>query len=606
MGYKINQKPVLPNNGTAAPTPAAAPVVQSQTTPEGSSNQQFGMKDVPESEKNKIITPEEVSAKLARGELMYGPVPTYPTMDAIDGIKFDYCDGLRVFIPKAANDLEKKKYLVHIIDAKYGVVLHSAMLESDNYITTVQKFYTEIDLTIIKMDNIAKDILDVWKDKYKEINVDDYALTQVIDLARVPDITEEIICREFFAKHPEIEVKDKHEELIREVATYINTNMKFVHKYNTEGKDVMVQLPVGTIGDSVGWFAYVERFQQKTKANIICVMNPIISILFKKQYPTITFIEPKDTLKYNPYACYKIGLFFKGNTTDQPYDFRYIGNHRTASKILDTDDADIAPRVDLSAPRKIKEPYVCIAVQASAYCKLWTNPTGWHDVIKQLKDIGYRVICIDKDPVTGQGVATNHMPWGVEDETGNKPLQERINLLKDCDFFIGLSSGVSWLAWMAKCPVVMISGFTNPFNEFYTPYRVINTLFCHGCWNDERCEFDHYDYMWCPRHKGTEKAYECSKVISSAYVMNVIKTIPAYQKQLRAANNEKLAKKANEYIIQHAPAGTEVLPNVSIEHIEGIRATYAKTADAIDVVKEFDHLSLDVIEYIISNIKLEK
>ena len=124
---------------------------------------------------------------------------------------------------------------------------------------------------------------------------------------------------------------------------------------------------------------------------------------------------------------------------------------------------------------------------------------------------------------------TNHIPWGVEDDTGSKPLQERIDLLKDCDFFIGLSSGVSWIAWCTGCPVVMISGFTNPYNEFYTPYRVINTIFCHGCWNDEKCDFDHYDYMWCPRHKNTEQAYQCSRNITPEHVLNVISRIPAYQ-----------------------------------------------------------------------------
>ena len=92
------------------------------------------------------------------------------------------------------------------------------------------------------------------------------------------------------------------------------------------------------------------------------------------------------------------------------------------------------------------------------------------------------------DDIYWSGVVLTHIPWGCEDDTGNKTFQERIDILKDCDFFIGLSSGVSWLAWCAKCPVVLISGFTNPYNEYYTPYRVINPMVCHGCWNDETCE----------------------------------------------------------------------------------------------------------------------
>ncbi len=53
---------------------------------------------------------------------------------------------------------------------------------------------------------------------------------------------------------------------------------------------------------------------------------------------------------------------------------------------------------------------------------------------------------------------------------------------------MGLSSGLSWLAWAAGIPVVMISGFTHPTNEFATPYRVINYHACNGCWNDVRAQ----------------------------------------------------------------------------------------------------------------------
>lgn len=51
----------------------------------------------------------------------------------------------------------------------------------------------------------------------------------------------------------------------------------FTHDYNCKNKDVMIQLPVGTIGDSIGWFSYVERFQKKHGCRLICVMTPWIA-----------------------------------------------------------------------------------------------------------------------------------------------------------------------------------------------------------------------------------------------------------------------------------------------------------------------------------------
>lgn len=41
-----------------------------------------------------------------------------------------------------------------------------------------------------------------------------------------------------------------------------------------------------------------------------------------------------------------------------------------------------------------------------------------------------------------------------------------MNLLHHASFFIGLSSGLSWLAWATHIPVVLISGFTLPVSEF--------------------------------------------------------------------------------------------------------------------------------------------
>ena len=150
-------------------------------------------------------------------------------------------------------------------------------------------------------------------------------------------------------------------------------------------------------------------------------------------------------------------------------------------------------------------------------------------VVQFLKDNGYRVLCIDKEKVHGTGLNWNFIPYGAEDFTGDLPLQQRIDLIKDADFFIGLSSGLSWLAWCCKVPVVMISGFTHPTNEFETPYRVINYHTCHSCWNDMRLDFDHFDFLWCPRHKGTDRHFECTKLISPEQVITTIKKIPTFK-----------------------------------------------------------------------------
>jgi autotransporter strand-loop-strand O-heptosyltransferase len=292
---------------------------------------------------------------------------------------------------------------------------------------------------------------------------------------------------------------------------------------NLDGRNVLVQFPYGAVGDTIAWFSYVERFQKKHNCKLTVSMEKRMADLFRNQYPEIEFCEKDDLEGREFYATYNLGLFFGGDVDHQPYDFRAVGLHRTIGYILGLDDQidDIPPRVDLSCERQIKEKYVVIATQASSQCKYWNNPSGWRETIAYLKSLGYRVLCIDLNREYGYGFVWNKIPFGCEDFTGPAPLQERINLIKDADLFIGLSSGLSWLAWCCKVPIVMISGFTDPINEFHTPYRVINTHVCHGCWNDIRQSYDHHDFLWCP-HKDEKKKFECTLAITSKMVIEKI------------------------------------------------------------------------------------
>jgi autotransporter strand-loop-strand O-heptosyltransferase len=172
---------------------------------------------------------------------------------------------------------------------------------------------------------------------------------------------------------------------------------------------------------------------------------------------------------------------------------------------------------------------VCIAVQSSSQCKYWNNPAGWRETVRFLGENGFRVVCIDQKPLHGHGLVWTHIPHGVQDETGDRPLAERARWLRHAAFFVGLSSGLSWLAWAAGTPVVLVGGFTHPINEFTTPYRVINWHACTGCWNDPRVRFDHEDFLWCPRHAGTPRQFECTRLITATQVRQTIERIPAFQ-----------------------------------------------------------------------------
>jgi autotransporter strand-loop-strand O-heptosyltransferase len=254
------------------------------------------------------------------------------------------------------------------------------------------------------------------------------------------------------------------------------TESLLVHEYSARDRQVLVNFPVGTIGDTVGWLPYAIKFQEQHRCRLTCAIGEKLVPLFRDAYPHVRFVTHEEVKPENYYATYYIGLFFDDkDCIFQPCDFRHVGLHRTAGYILGVDPAEAPPKIALADNgRPIPEPYVCIAAQSTTQSKYWNNPFGWREIVQFLKDHGYRVICIDQKPVHGGGLVWNHIPYGAEDQTGDRPLIERAHWLKHADFFIGLSSGLSWLAWAMGRPVVLISGFTHPTNEFATPYRVIN------------------------------------------------------------------------------------------------------------------------------------
>ncbi|ASW03096.1 autotransporter strand-loop-strand O-heptosyltransferase [Paraburkholderia aromaticivorans] len=313
-----------------------------------------------------------------------------------------------------------------------------------------------------------------------------------------------------------------------------NGTRVFEHRFDATDKPVLIEFPVGTLGDIIGWFPYAMKFQRQHGCKLTCSMGPLLIPLFRDCYPDIEFVTPEEVRPEHYYASYRIGLYFDDETNvHQPTDFQLVGLHRTAGYILGVDPVEEPPQISLpdGERRPVAEKYVCVAVQSSTQCKYWNHPPGWRELVAFLKEHGYRVICIDQKATHGSGMVWNHIPHGAEDHTGDRPLTERARWLRHAEFFVGLSSGLSWLAWAVGTPVVMISGFTHPTNEFATPYRVINFHTCNSCWNDVRVRFDHKDFLWCPRHAGTPRQFECTRLITTEQVKQAIRRIPAFAAQ---------------------------------------------------------------------------
>ena len=122
------------------------------------------------------------------------------------------------------------------------------------------------------------------------------------------------------------------------VEVWQNDESVFQHDYSASDREVLIQFPVGTVGDTVGWFPYAVKFKELHRCRLTCAMSENLIPLFRDAYPDIEFLTQQEVKPERYYATYGVGLFFddKANVL-QPCDFRHVGLHRTAGYILGVD-----------------------------------------------------------------------------------------------------------------------------------------------------------------------------------------------------------------------------------------------------------------------------
>lgn len=304
-----------------------------------------------------------------------------------------------------------------------------------------------------------------------------------------------------------------------QVEVFLDDEKIFEHALNLEGQPVAIMYPYDAIGDTIAFFPFFREFKKRYKCELTVWLDNPMRELFSKLYPDIPLI---DKINFQTYATYYMSMLISAFPL-APVDTRHMSLNRVAGNLLGISYLPPKGTFTPTEPPVTDEPYVCIAVQSRAARKCWLYPRGWDIVVDYLKSLGYRVFCIDQEEELKTDGFTICKPDGAENFTGNNPLIERANMLYHAEFFIGLSSGLSWVADAVGCPVVMISGFTQDWHEFYTPYRVANRRVCNGCFNDYRAAY--FDKVPCPYHKNTPRALECQKKITPRMVIEAIERL---------------------------------------------------------------------------------
>jgi len=297
----------------------------------------------------------------------------------------------------------------------------------------------------------------------------------------------------------------------------------FEKELNLHNKRVYISFGSKSLGDTLAWVPYLEEFRKKHNCELI--VSTFLNELFSEQYPNIEFVKPGEVVD-NLYAMYELGWFYNDDGDIDyfrtPNNFRTQPLQKTATDILGLDYIEIRPKLKLTeAVASLKK--VGIAIHGTAQSKYWNNEEGWQEVVDYLKGLGYEIVLYS---VENDGYMGNTHPKGIQ-QFPKSSLQDVINDMQTCEFFIGIGSGLSWLAWSVGLPVVLISGFSEEYTETQkNTYRVINNNVCTGCFNSHRLDVG--DWNWCPLQKNTKKQFECTKSITSSMVIDKVNMILVY------------------------------------------------------------------------------
>ena len=266
-----------------------------------------------------------------------------------------------------------------------------------------------------------------------------------------------------------------------------------------EGKKVFIAIDSRSLGDTLAFIPYCDAFRVKHNCEVI------VSTFWNKilDYPDLDFVEPGTMV--NCLAMYNLGWFW--NKDKEPTLCNTIPLQQSASNILGLDYVELKPRLKYDKGENKYGKYVTIATNSTAGLKFWLR-SSWQQVINHLHERGYKVINTSKE----------RNPFGNCYQLEDTSIENTMSVIHHSEYMVGLSSGLSWLAFGLGKKVVMISAFTEADHEFDC-IRPRNNNVCTNCWNDPKQRFDAADYLYCPHHKGTERMFECQTSITPEMVI---------------------------------------------------------------------------------------
>jgi autotransporter strand-loop-strand O-heptosyltransferase len=274
-----------------------------------------------------------------------------------------------------------------------------------------------------------------------------------------------------------------------------------------EGKEILMHFDSFCLGDTICFSSYIDTFLEFHKPKKV-IISTFFPHLFKSTDDRYEFINANQKLKLTIDKLLDVG-YDKNSLEDTKGGMMYAAK-RTMLLPQETKPGK-CPVIPYD--RKVIPNKITIAPESLKKIAQWNffGNYGWQQLVNEIVNSGFVVSNVSyENTMNLKNVTGFH---------GHDDIRVALNEILSSRVFVGLSSGLAWLAWAYGVPVVMISGFTKEHNEFDC-FRVVNKFSCNGCFN----LFQNIQST-CPLFLGTERENECHKSITPQMVINKINEV---------------------------------------------------------------------------------
>jgi len=274
-----------------------------------------------------------------------------------------------------------------------------------------------------------------------------------------------------------------------------------------------IEFDSSSLGDTLSWMGQMERakeFHGFDKLYVKTFKNFLFNSLY---YESKGIYLVNNSVEVKP--KFSIGCYYDEENpikkNKHKYDWKTIPLGKVATDRLGFDYVETRPVLSHKfIHNNSKDKSIVVATNSTAQLKYWNNKNGWQELIDWHVENGYSVKYASNEDSELKNMI--HI---------DKSLEVVAKEISKAEYFIGISSGLSWFAWALDVHVILISGFTPEDLEFTNNCtRIINKNVCNGCWS--RHAFDKSDWNSCPDWKGTFRMFECTKTITSNDVIERI------------------------------------------------------------------------------------